>query len=63
MTSQYTHAESMRRLGDFALAQVFRPQTAAQQAAQVLLPAQEVFQQVTRHPCRGGSASRHWSRG
>ena len=43
MTPQYTHAESLRRLGDFALAQVFRPQTAAQRAAQVLLPVQEVF--------------------
>jgi hypothetical protein len=43
MIPQYTYAESMRRLGDFALAQVFRPQTAAQQAAQVLLPAQEVL--------------------
>ena len=43
MTSQYTHAESLRRLADFALAQVFRPQTAARQAAQVLLPAQDVL--------------------
>jgi hypothetical protein len=43
MTPQYTHAESVRRLGDFALAQVFRPQTVAQQAAQVLLPTQEVL--------------------
>ena len=43
MTSQYTHAESLRRLADFALAQVFRPEAAAQQAAQVLLPAQEVL--------------------
>jgi hypothetical protein len=43
MTSPYPHAESLRRLGDFALAQVFRPQAAAQQAAQVLLSAQEIF--------------------
>jgi hypothetical protein len=43
MTPYYTHAESLRRLGDFALAQVFRPQTAAQQAAQVLLPVQEIL--------------------
>jgi hypothetical protein len=43
MPSQYTHAERLRRLEDFALAQVFRPQTAAQHAAQVLLPVQAVF--------------------
>jgi hypothetical protein len=43
MTSPYLHAESMRRLGDFALAQVFRSEAAAQQAAQVLLPAQDVL--------------------
>jgi hypothetical protein len=43
MTPQDPHAESLRRLGDFALAQVFRPEAAAQQAAQVLLPAQEVL--------------------
>lgn len=53
MTSQYTHAESMRRLGDFALAQVFRPQAVAQQAAQVLLPAQEVFLAGHETPVQG----------
>jgi hypothetical protein len=43
MTPQDTHTESMRRLADFALVQVFRPGAAAQQAAQVLLPVQDVL--------------------
>jgi hypothetical protein len=43
MTPQDPHAESLRRLADFALAQVFRPEAAAQQAVQVLLPARDML--------------------
>ena len=44
-TGAVSSQESLRRLGNFVLAQVFRPNEAASVAAQVLIPAAEV-------PCR-----------
>ena len=41
MTPRDPSVDALRRLGDFALAQVFRPHEAASYAAQVLLPRGE----------------------
>jgi hypothetical protein len=46
---------SLQRLGDFALAQVFHPETASAAAAQVLLPVAAV-------PAAGRGTDPHWVR-
>lgn len=45
----------LQRLGDFALAQIFHPETAAAAAAQVLLPVAAV-------PAAGRGTDPHWVR-